>query len=127
MFELKGNNRIVVRKNYARMLSKGKLCPSEPSNQVKIRVISDVLGARDFEFTIFTEVPPPKPNSTWKPQFTSFNRREMVLEEVFAEVSGELFKLPYLEIESIDRNGLMIIHFSEPMKVIDSANELKTK
>ena len=86
MFELKGNNRIVIRKNYARMLAKGKLCPSELSNTVKIRVISDVLGSRDFEFIIITEVPPPKPNTTWKPQFLSFNRRGMVLEEVFAEI-----------------------------------------
>ena len=35
--------------------------------------------------------------------------------------------MPYLEIDSIDRNGLMIIRFSEPMEVLDSSNDLKTE
>ena len=50
MFELKGN-KIKMRKNYARMISKGKLCPSELSNVLKIKVTSDLLGSSEFEYS----------------------------------------------------------------------------
>ena len=82
-----------MRKNYARMVSKGKLCPSELQNTLKVEIFSDLLGTAVVEFDFLTKVPEPDAGSTWKPQYIAFNS-EMVLEEAYAEVTGEVFTLP---------------------------------
>ena len=71
-------------------------------------------------------MPEPEQNSTWRPQYLSFNSG-FVLEKVYSEIEEKEFTLPTLEIQSIDSNGLLTISFSEPMEIPEDKNELKTR